>query len=129
MNIKEGLKYSKEHEWLRVEGDVAYIGITDFAQTELGEIVYVEVETVGETITKDEIFGTIEAVKTTSDLFMPITGEILEFNDKLNENEGDQPDLVNSDPYGDGWIIKIKLTDAEELNSLMEAEAYKELVS
>lgn len=129
MNIKEGLKYSKEHEWLRVEGDVAYIGITDFAQTELGEIVYVEVETVGETITKDEIFGTIEAVKTTSDLFMPITGEIMEFNDKLNENEGDQPDLVNSDPYGDGWIIKIKVTDAEELNSLMEAEAYKELVS
>lgn len=129
MEIKEGLKYSKEHEWLRIEGNEAYIGITDFAQSELGEIVYVEVETVGETIAKDEIFGTIEAVKTTSDLFMPVSGKILEFNPKLNENDGDQPDLVNSGPYGDGWIVKIELTDTAEIEELMDASAYKELVS
>ncbi len=129
MNIKEGLKYSKEHEWLRVDGDHAYIGITDFAQSELGEIVYVEVETVGETIAKDEIFGTIEAVKTTSDLFMPVSGKILEFNSKLDENNGDQPDLVNNDAYGEGWIVKIELTDASELDALMDAEGYKGLIS
>ena len=129
MEIKEGLKYSKEHEWVRVEGNEAYIGITDFAQSELGEIVYVEVETVGETIAKDEIFGTIEAVKTTSDLFMPVSGKILEFNSKLDENDGDQPDLVNSGPYGDGWIVKIEMSDASELEALMDAAGYTELVS
>ena len=129
MNIKEGLKYSKEHEWMRVEGNTAFIGITDFAQKELGEIVYVEVETVGETVAKDEIFGTIEAVKTTSDLFMPVSGKVLEFNSKLNEDEGDQPDLVNSEPYGEGWIIKIEISDASELEELMDSEAYLDLVS
>ncbi len=129
MNVKEGLKYSAEHEWLRVEGEHAYIGITDFAQSELGEIVYVEVETVGETIEKDEIFGTIEAVKTTSDLFMPISGEVVEFNPRLNEDEGDEPGLVNSDPYGDGWIIKIKFSKAADLEALMDHEGYKSHIS
>jgi len=129
MNIKEGLKYSAEHEWLRVEGDHAYIGITDYAQSELGEIVYVEVETLGETIAKSEIFGTIEAVKTTSDLYMPVSGKVVEFNNKLDENDGDQPDLVNSEPFGEGWIIKVELTDASELEELMDADAYKKLIS
>ncbi len=129
MNVKEGLKYSKEHEWLRIEDGHAYIGITDFAQSELGEIVYVEVETVDETIEKDEIFGTIEAVKTTSDLFMPITGKIVEFNSKLDENNGDQPDLVNSDPYGDGWIIKIEISDEGQIADLMDKAGYEALIS
>ena len=129
MNTPENLKYTKEHEWLRVEGDIVYIGITDFAQSELGEIVYVEVDTVGETIEKDAVFGTVEAVKTTSDLFLPLDGEILEFNPKLDENEGDQPDLLNSDPYGDGWIVKVKLTDPEGISALMDHTAYSELVS
>ncbi len=129
MNILEELKYSKEHEWVRVEGNVATIGITDFAQKELGEIVYVEVETVGETIEKDEIFGTIEAVKTTSDLFMPISGKVLEFNSKLDENVGDTPDLVNSEPYGEGWIVKVELSDAAQLDELMDAAGYKELIA
>jgi len=124
MNFPDNLKYTKEHEWIRVEGDVAYIGITDFAQGELGELVYVEVETVGETIAKDEIFGTVEAVKTTSDLFMPVSGEILEFNSKLDETDGDNPGLINEDPYGDGWIVKIKLTKPEELEGLMDSAAY-----
>jgi len=129
MNIKENLKYTKEHEWIRVEGDTAYVGITDFAQSELGEIVYVEVDTVGESIARDEVFGTIEAVKTTSDLFIPVTGKVLEFNPKLDENEGDQPDLVNSDPYGDGWIIKLQIVDPSEIDELMDHEAYADLVS
>ena len=129
MKVLENLKYTKEHEWVRIEGDVAYIGITDFAQSELGEIVYVEVETVGETIDKDEVFGTIEAVKTTSDLFMPLSGEILEFNDKLNENGDDNPDLVNSDPYGDGWIVKVGISDASEVEGLMSSEDYSSLTS
>jgi len=129
MEIREDLKYTKEHEWLRVEGDSAYIGITDFAQGELGEIVYVEVDTVGEEIDKDEVFGTIEAVKTTSDLFIPVTGTILEFNPQLDENDGDQPDLVNSDPYGEGWIVKIKLSDPSQLDELMDHAAYSDLVS
>lgn len=124
MNFPDNLKYTKEHEWIRMDGDVAYIGITDFAQSELGELVYVEVDTVGETIAKDEIFGTVEAVKTTSDLFMPVSGEILEFNSKLDEADGDNPGLINEDPYGDGWIVKIKLTKPEELDELMDAEAY-----
>ena len=129
MSVKEGLKYSKEHEWLRIEGNHGYVGITEFAQSELGEIVYVEVETVGETIGKDEIFGTIEAVKTTSDLFMPVSGKILEFNSKLDENDGDQPDLVNSDPYGDGWLVKLELTDPSEVDELMDAAAYTDLIA
>ncbi len=128
MNTPENLKYTKEHEWIRIEDDHAIIGITDFAQSELGEIVYVEVETVGETIAKDEVFGTVEAVKTTSDLYMPLSGEIVEFNPKLDENDGDQPDLINSEPYGDGWIIKIKFSDPEELASLMSSEEYVELI-
>ncbi len=128
MNTPENLKYTKEHEWVRIEGEFAYIGITDFAQGELGEIVYVEVETVGETIERDEVFGTVEAVKTTSDLFMPLTGEVVEFNNKLDENDGDQPDLINSDPYGDGWIVKIKMTDSGQVADLLEAGAYGELV-
>ena len=129
MEYPSDLKYSKEHEWLRVEGNEAYIGITDFAQGELGELVYVEVDTVGETVAKDEVFGTVEAVKTTSDLFMPVSGKILEFNEALDENEGDDPTLVNSDPYGKGWIIKIEMTNLSELEDLMSVDAYKELVS
>ena len=130
MKTPEGLKYTKEHEWIKINDDnTAIIGITDHAQNELGEIVYVEIDTIGESISKDEVFGTIEAVKTTSDLFMPITGEVLEFNSKLDENEGDEPGLVNSDPYGDGWIIKISIAKEEELADLMDAEAYTALVS
>lgn len=127
MNIPDNLKYSKDHEWVRVEGDVAFIGITDFAQSELGELVYIEVETVGDTLDQGEIFGTIEAVKTTSDLFMPVSGEILELNSELDESEGDNPGLINDDPYGDGWIIKVKLSDLSELDGLMDAAAYAEV--
>ena len=129
MNIPESLKFSKEHEWLRIEDDIAYIGITDFAQGELGELVYVEVETVGDTVAKDDVFGTVEAVKTTSDLYMPVTGEILEFNPAIDENEGDEPGLINSDPYGEGWIIKIKLSDPSEVDELLDAGAYQELIT
>lgn len=129
MNYPSDLKYTKEHEWIRIVGDIAYIGITDFAQSELGELVYVEVDTVGETISKDEVFGTVEAVKTTSDLFMPVSGEILEFNGKLDESDGDNPGLINEDPYGDGWIVKIKMTEASELSELLSVEAYVTLVS
>jgi len=128
MNTPDNLKYTKEHEWVRIDGEHAYIGITDFAQGELGEIVYVEVETVGETIERDEVFGTVEAVKTTSDLFMPLTGEVVEFNSKLDEGDGDQPDLINTDPYGDGWIIKMKLTAPEQVEELLSHEAYGELI-
>ena len=129
MNFPEGLKYSKEHEWVRVEGDVAIIGITDFAQSELGDLVYIEVDTVGETIDKDEVFGTAEAVKTTSDLFMPVGGEVLEFNSELDENEGDNPSLINESPYEEGWIIKVKMSDPSELEDLMDASAYREMVA
>ncbi len=129
MDLRDDLKYSKEHEWLRVEGDHAYIGITDFAQGELGEIVYVEVDTVGDEVDTGELFGTIEAVKTTSDLFMPIAGTVVEFNAQLDENDGDQPDLVNSDPYGEGWIVKIAIKNLAEIEDLMDVEAYKELTS
>lgn len=129
MNFPNDLKYTKEHEWIRVDGDHAYVGVTDFAQSELGELVYVEVETVGETITKDEIFGTVEAVKTTSDLYMPVSGEIIEFNSKLDETDGDNPGLINEDPYGDGWIVKIKLTNPSELDGLLDADAYTALVA
>lgn len=124
MNIPANLKYTKDHEWVKVEGDVAIIGITDFAQGELGDIVYVEVETEGETLSQEEVFGTVEAVKTVSDLFMPISGEIIEFNGGLEGN----PEAVNSDPYGEGWMIKVKMTDTSELDGLLSAEAYKELV-
>jgi len=124
MDFPNDLKYSKDHEWLRLEGDFAYIGISDFAQKELGDIVYVDVTTVGQAIATHEVFGTVEAVKTVSDLFMPVTGEILEFNDKLSGS----PELVNSDPYGDGWMVKIKITNASELDTLMNVDAYKALI-
>lgn len=130
MDFPDTLKYTEEHEWVRVEeGNIAYVGITDFAQSELDELVYVEVETVEETLDKDEVFGTVEAVKTTSELYMPVSGKVLEFNPKLDESEGDDPTLVNNDPYGEGWIVKIEMTDPGELESLMDAAAYKELVS
>lgn len=124
MNYPDNLKYTKDHEWVRVEGDVVYIGITEYAQRELGDIVYVEIETEGETLDAEEVFGTVEAVKTVSDLFMPVSGEVLE----VNENLADAPETVNSDPYGDGWMIKVKLTNADEIASLMDAAAYKELI-
>ena len=128
MNIPESLKYTNEHEWVSVEGDIATIGITDFAQGELGELVYIEVDTIGEVVEKDEVFGTIEAVKTTSDLFMPITGEVVEFNPELNEDEGDNPGIVNEDAYGKGWIVKIKISDASQLDVLLSAQDYKEMI-
>jgi len=124
MNIPENLKYSNDHEWLRVEGDEAFVGITDFAQKELGDIVFVEVETIDETLEKDEVFGTIEAVKTVSDLLLPVGGTILELNEKLE----DEPELINKDPYGEGWIVKIKITDASEVNDLLDNEGYKSLI-
>ena len=125
MNIPENLKYTKDHEWIRVEGEVAYVGITDFAQSELGEIVFVENEKEGETIGANEVFGSIEAVKTVSDLCMPVTGEILEVNAALE----DAPELVNNDPYGEGWMIKIAVKDAAELDGLMDAEAYAAFIA
>ncbi|MEY3010333.1 MAG: glycine cleavage system protein [Bacteroidota bacterium] len=121
MNVPENLKYTKEHEWVRLEGDVAVVGITDFAQGELGDIVFVEVETVDEELAADEVFGTVEAVKTVSDLFMPLGGEVIAFNEAVE----DDPSLVNEDPYGDGWLIKIKLTDPLEAEGLLDAEGYK----
>jgi glycine cleavage system H protein len=124
MNIPSELKYTKDHEWIRVEGDVAIIGITDFAQGELGDIVYVEIETVGETVEKEAVFGTVEAVKTVSDLFMPLTGEILELNSKL---EG-EPELVNKDPYGEGWMVKVKIADASQIDELLNADAYNAVI-
>ncbi|MFM2155306.1 MAG: glycine cleavage system protein GcvH [Bacteroidota bacterium] len=124
MNIPSELKYTKDHEWVRVDGDIATIGITDFAQSELGDIVYVEIETVGESVDKEAVFGTVEAVKTVSDLFMPLTGEVLELNDALEGN----PELVNSDPYGEGWMVKIKISDASQLSDLLDAAAYGALI-
>jgi len=124
MNVPENLKFTKDHEWIRVEGDTAFIGVTDFAQGELGDIVFIEVETEGETLDKEEVFGTIEAVKTVSDMFMPLSGEVLEFNEELE----DAPDLVNADPYGKGWIIKMNIADAAELEELLTADQYKELL-
>jgi glycine cleavage system H protein len=121
MNIPENLLYTEDHEWIRVEGDEAFIGITDFAQKELGDIVFVEVETVDETLDKGEAFGTIEAVKTVSDMFMPIDGTVLELNEKIE----DSPEVINKDPYGEGWIIKIKLADASQLDELLDSSAYK----
>lgn len=124
MEFPNELKYSKDHEWLKVEGSIAYIGITAFAQSELGDIVFVDIDIAGETLEKEEVFGSIEAVKTVSDLFMPISGEVLAFNEKLE----DAPELINSDPYGEGWIIKISVTDVKELDFLLDADSYKELV-
>ncbi|MBL7830198.1 MAG: glycine cleavage system protein GcvH [Saprospiraceae bacterium] len=128
MTFPADLKYTKEHEWVRVEGDFAYVGITDFAQSELGDLVYVEVETVGEVVKSGEVFGTVEAVKTTSDLYMPVTGEVVEFNEAISEAGGDNPALINTDPYGEGWIIKIKLSNPDELSSLLDTNAYSALV-
>ncbi len=128
MEFPENLKYTSEHEWIRVDGEYAYVGITDFAQGELGDLVYVEVETVGETLKANDVFGTVEAVKTTSDLFMPVTGEIVEFNTELDADGNDNPAIINEDPYGEGWIIKIKLGDAGEVDNLMSAEEYKKEV-
>jgi glycine cleavage system H protein len=124
MNIPENLRYTKDHEWLRPEGDTAVIGITDFAQNELGDIVFIEVETIGEKLDKEETFGTIEAVKTVSDMFMPVAGEVIEFNEAL----GDKPEKVNQDPYGDGWIVKIKITDLSQIDELLDAARYSEIV-
>ncbi|MCF8407751.1 MAG: glycine cleavage system protein GcvH [Crocinitomicaceae bacterium] len=124
MNIPQNLKYTKDHEWVRVEGDVAVIGITDFAQHELGDIVYVEIETIGETLSQEEVFGSVEAVKTVSDLFMPVSGEILELNEELESN----PELVNTDPYEGGWMVKVKLTNASELDTLLSADDYQALI-
>ena len=123
MNIPENLKYTKDHEWISIEGDVATVGITDFAQGELGDIVYVEIEKIGENFSKEEVFGTVEAVKTVSDLFMPLTGEIIDINETLNE----KPELVNEDPYGKGWMIKIK-TNSSETSDLLNSEEYKKLI-
>lgn len=124
MKFPENLKYTKNHEWLRVEGNDAYIGITDFAQKELGDIVFIEVETVGETLGKEEVFGTIEAVKTVSDMFMPVSGEILEFNSELEST----PEIINNDPYDKGWIVKIKLTNPAEVKDLYDSKSYGELI-
>jgi len=124
MNIPENLKYTKDHEWIRVEGDHAFVGITDYAQGELGDVVFIEIETEGETLDKEEVFGTIEAVKTVSDMFMPVSGEVVEINEKLE----DTPEVVNKDPYGDGWLIKVAVKDAAELDALLTPEQYKELL-
>jgi glycine cleavage system H protein len=124
MNIPENLKYTKDHEWIKAEGGVALVGITDFAQNELGDIVFIEVETVGENLAREETFGTIEAVKTVSDMFMPVSGEVLEFNKALEAN----PETVNKDPFGAGWVIKVKMSDPSELGALLDAGQYRELV-
>ena len=124
MNIPANLKYTKDHEWVSIEGDIATVGITHFAQKELGDIVYVEVETLDQTLEKDEVFGTVEAVKTVSDLFLPLSGEIIEFNDNLEST----PEKVNTDPYGDGWMIKIKISNVDEIDSLLSSDSYKELI-
>ncbi|UOB18983.1 glycine cleavage system protein GcvH [Abyssalbus ytuae] len=124
MNTPSGLKYTKDHEWIKIEGDIATVGITDFAQSELGDIVYVEVETLDETLDKEEVFGTVEAVKTVSDLFLPLSGKIIEFNELLE----DEPEKVNTDPYGEGWMIKIKISDSSEIESLLSDADYKDLI-
>jgi len=124
MNIPAELKYTKDHEWIKIDGDTVTIGITDFAQSELGDIVYVDVDTLDDTVERDEVFGSVEAVKTVSDLFMPLSGEVIEFNEGLE----DEPETVNKDPYGDGWMIKIAISDASQLDDLLDAEAYKNLI-
>ena len=125
MGVPADLKYTKDHEWIKIEGDIATIGITDFAQGELGDIVYVEVDTEGDTLAREETFGTVEAVKTVSDLFMPISGEVLEFNEALE----DAPEMVNKDAYGDGWMVKVKITEAGELDDLLDAAAYDAIIA
>ena len=125
MNVPADLKYTKDHEWIKIDGDTATIGITDFAQSELGDIVYVEIETEGETLDKEEVFGSIEAVKTVSDLFMPVTGEVIEINEEIESN----PEVINSDAYGAGWLIKIKVSDASELEALLSAEDYQGVIA
>lgn len=125
MNIPSELKYTKDHEWIKIDGNVATVGITDFAQGELGDIVYVEVDTLDETLEVEEVFGTVEAVKTVSDLFLPLSGEIIEFNESLE----DEPEKVNTDPYGDGWMIKLKISDASQVDNLLSADDYKALIS
>jgi glycine cleavage system H protein len=124
MNVPSNLKYTKDHEWIRIEGEIGFVGVTDFAQGELGDIVFVEIETVGETLKKEEVFGTVEAVKTVSDMFMPVSGEILEMNAAID----DTPDVINKDPYGKGWMVKIRITDPSEINDLLTPEKYKTLV-
>ncbi len=124
MNVPANLKYTKDHEWIRVEGDVAVIGVTDYAQSQLGDIVYVEIETEDENLDREEVFGTIEAVKTVSDLYMPVSGTVVEVNEELE----DMPDAVNKDPYGDGWMIKVEMSDLSQVEELLSAEAYKELI-
>ena len=123
MEIRENLKYTKDHEWISSDGDIATVGITDFAQSELGDIVYVDVDTLDENLSKDDVFGTVEAVKTVSDLFIPVSGEILEFNESLNDN----PELINESPYDEGWIIKMKVEDSEQLSELLDSKSYSEI--
>ena len=125
MSFPNDVKYTKDHEWLRIEGNEAYVGITHFAQSELGDIVFIDVDTEGESLEKEEVFGSVEAVKTVSDLFMPVNGEVLKFNENLEDN----PELINSDPYGDGWIIKVSISDSSELEDLLSSEDYQNLVS
>ena len=124
MEVKENLSYTNDHEWIKIEGNIALVGITDFAQSELGDIVFIEVETIGEILNKNEVFGTVEAVKTVSDLFIPVSGKVLEFNNSLEDN----PELVNDSPYGDGWIVKIEITNTDEISDLLDSEAYKSLI-
>ena len=124
MEVKENLSYTNDHEWIKIEGNIALVGITDFAQSELGDIVFIEVETIGEILKKNEVFGTVEAVKTVSDLFIPVSGKVLEFNNSLEDN----PELVNDSPYGDGWIVKIEITNTDEISDLLDSEAYKSLI-
>ena len=123
MEIRENLKYTKDHEWISIDGDIATVGITDFAQSELGDIVYVEVDTIDENLNKDDVFGTVEAVKTVSDLFIPVSGKILEFNESLNDN----PELINESPYDEGWIIKMKVEDSDQLSELLDSKSYSEI--
>ena len=124
MEVKENLSYTNDHEWIKIEGNIASVGITDFAQSELGDIVFIEVETIGENLNKNEVFGTVEAVKTVSDLFIPVSGKVLEFNSALEDN----PELVNDSPYGDGWIVKIEIKNTDEISDLLDSEAYKSLI-
>ena len=124
MEVKENLSYTNDHEWIKIEGNIAMVGITDFAQSELGDIVFIEVETIGENLNKNEVFGTVEAVKTVSDLFIPVSGKVLEFNNALEDN----PELVNDSPYGDGWIVKIEISNTDEIPDLLDSEAYKSLI-
>jgi glycine cleavage system H protein len=124
MEVKENLSYTNDHEWIKIEGNIASVGITDFAQSELGDIVFIEVETIGENLNKNEVFGTVEAVKTVSDLFLPVSGKVLEFNNALEDN----PELVNDSPYDDGWIVKIEISNIDEISDLLDSEAYKSLI-